>query len=56
MLAAGVWYLGAGLYCLTVGSAERTLSPWAMGIPFGVGQLLVACVLQFGFEEPLEEA
>lgn len=56
MFAAGVWYLAAGLYCLAVGSAERDLSPWEMGIPFGIGQLLVAAVLQFGFEEPLEEA
>jgi len=56
MFAAGVWYLAAGLYCLAVGGAERALSPWEMGIPFGVGQLLVAAVLQFGFEEPLDEA
>jgi hypothetical protein len=26
-----------------------------MGIPFGVGQLLVAAVLRYGFEESLEE-
>jgi hypothetical protein len=56
MLVAGIWYLAAGLYCLAVGSDDRALSPWAMGIPFGVGQLLVAAVLQFGFEEPNEEA
>jgi hypothetical protein len=54
MFAVGVWYLAAGLYCLAAGSADRVLSPWAMGIPFGVGQLLVAAVLQFGFEEALE--
>jgi hypothetical protein len=46
MFAVGVWYLAAGLICLTLG--QRTaLSPWAMGIPFGVGQVLVAAVLQF---------
>jgi hypothetical protein len=56
MFAAGIWYLAAGLYCLAVASADRALSPWAMGIPFGIGQLLVAAVLQFGFEKPLEEA
>jgi len=54
MFAVGVWYLGAGLCCLTVESATRALSPWAMGIPFGVGQLLVAAVLQFGYGEALE--
>jgi hypothetical protein len=54
MFAVGVWYLAAGLFCLAAASATRTLSPWAMGVPFGVGQLLVAAVLQFGYGEPLE--
>jgi hypothetical protein len=56
MFAVGVWYLAAGLFCLTTASATRVLSPWAMGIPFGVGQLMVAAVLQFGYGEPLEQA
>jgi hypothetical protein len=55
MFAVGVWYLAAGLFCLGAGSAARPLSPWMMGIPFGVGQLLVAAVLQFGYGEPLDE-
>jgi hypothetical protein len=54
MFAVGVWYLAAGLFCLAAGSAARALSPWMMGIPFGVGQLLVAAVLQFRYGEPLE--
>lgn len=54
MFAVGVWYLAAGLFCLAAGSATRTLLPWAMGIPFGIGQLLVAAVLQFGYGEKLE--
>ena len=54
MFAVGVWYLAAGLFCLAAGSAARTLSPWTVGIPFGVGQLLVAAVLQFGYGELLE--
>ena len=54
MFAVGVWYLAAGLFCLAAGSAARTLSPWMMGIPFGVGQLLVAAVLQFGYGEEIE--
>jgi hypothetical protein len=54
MFAVGVWYLAAGLFCLAAGSATRTLAPWTMGIPFGVGQLLVAAVLQFRYGEPLE--
>jgi hypothetical protein len=54
MFAVGVWYLAAGLSCLAIGGATRSLSPWMMGIPFGVGQLLVAAVLQFGYGETLE--
>jgi hypothetical protein len=54
MFAVGVWYLAAGLTCLAIGSVTRTLSPWTMGIPFGVGQLFVAGVLQFGYGESLE--
>jgi hypothetical protein len=46
MLAAGAWYLLTGLLCITLGGA-RALSPWAMGIPFGAGQLLVAGILFF---------
>jgi hypothetical protein len=54
MFAVGVWYLAAGLFCLAAGSSTQALSPWSMGVPFGVGQLLVAAVLQFGYGEPLE--
>jgi hypothetical protein len=55
-LAVGVWYLVAGLTCIVVQSATKTFSPWTMGIPFGVGQLLVAAVLQFGFEKGGDDA
>ena len=41
----GIWYLGCGLACLALGQSDP-LSPWSMGIPFGAGQLLVACILQ----------
>ncbi len=51
----GVWYLVAGLTCLVAQSGPRTVSPWSMGITFGFGQLLVAAVLQFGFENTIEE-
>jgi hypothetical protein len=54
MFAVGVWYLAAGLFCLAAGSVTHTLSPWAMGIPFGAGQLMVAAVLQFGYGDILE--
>jgi hypothetical protein len=41
----GIWYLGCGLACFALGQSDP-LSPWSMGVPFGVGQLLVACILQ----------
>ena len=49
MFAVGLWYLASGLACLVVESAPPSLSPWAMGIPFGVGQLLVAATLRYGY-------
>src|ERR1035437_5904456 len=39
--AAGAWYLLTGLFALALGDG-RALSPWAMGVPYGVGQMLVA--------------
>jgi len=54
--AVGVWYLVSGLTCLLLQSGSRTFLPWTMGIPFGVGQLLVAAVLQYGFENAIEES
>ena len=45
MVLAAAWYLGCGLVCLSFGDA-RALSPWAMGVPFSVGQTVVAAVLQ----------
>lgn len=54
MLAAGAWYLMAGLVCISLGDG-RALSPWAMGVAFGVGQLLVAGVLYFGAQDVSDE-
>ena len=47
MFAAGLWYLTSGLVLLAHGEGEYALSPWAMGVPFGVGQILVAAILRF---------
>jgi len=54
LFGVGVWYLATGLGCLALGSPERALSPWAMGVPFGIGQLLVGAVLQFGYAQAEE--
>jgi hypothetical protein len=45
LLAVGVWYLGTGLACLAFASEAHALSPWAMGLPFGIGQLLTAALI-----------
>lgn len=46
IILAGVWYLFTGLVCVGLGG-DRALSPWAMAIPFGGGQMLVAGILFF---------
>jgi hypothetical protein len=56
MFAVGAWYLAAGLISLLIAAGHHVLLPWAMGISFGVGQLLVAAVLHFGFEDAVEES
>jgi hypothetical protein len=49
MIAVAAWYLGAGLVCLAAASATQLLSPWAMGLPFAVGQFLAAFLLWRSF-------
>lgn len=55
MLAAGAWYLLTGLLCISFGGS-RALSPWAMGISYGVGQMIVAGVLFFSRKEAGDES
>lgn len=45
MPVVGAWYLGAGLVCIACANGDQAFSPLAMGVPFGIGQLLVAAVL-----------
>jgi hypothetical protein len=51
----GAWYLLTGLVCIALGD-NRALSPWAMGIPYAAGQLLVAGVLYFAAQEAGDES
>ncbi len=55
MTAAGAWYLLTGLTCIALADS-RALSPWAMGIPYGAGQLLVAAILFFTAKEGSDES
>lgn len=54
MIVAGAWYLFTGLGCLAMGG-NGALSPFAMGIPYGAGQLLVAAILFFNSKENEDE-
>jgi hypothetical protein len=55
VVAVGAWYLLTGLCCFSLGDA-RALSPWLMGIPYGVGQIFAAGILFFQAREANNEA
>jgi hypothetical protein len=42
---AGIWYLLCGLASLALARDSAAFSPWAMGVPFGLGQILAAALL-----------
>lgn len=42
---AGAWYFAAGLGVLALASDGHALSPWTMGLPFALGQFLMAAIL-----------
>jgi hypothetical protein len=43
----GAWYFVVGFATLLLASQTHALSPWTMGLPFMVGQLLMAAILHF---------
>jgi hypothetical protein len=45
MFAVPVWYLAAGLGCLAFAQGSNVFSPWAMALPFAIGQLMMAAIL-----------
>jgi hypothetical protein len=47
----GAWYFVAGFIVLLLGSVSHALSPWTMGLPFVIGQLLMAALLHIASEE-----
>jgi len=52
--AVGAWYLLTGLTLIALAD-NRALSPWAMGIPYGAGQLMVAGILLVAAREVRDE-
>jgi hypothetical protein len=51
-----VWYLASGLTSLAWARGSSAFSPWAMGLPFGAGQLLAAAVLYWMLERNDDES
>jgi hypothetical protein len=45
MFAAAVWYLAAGLCSLAFANGAHAFSPYAMAVPYGIGQIFIAIVL-----------
>ena len=45
-----VFYLASGIASLLFARGDAALSPWAMGVPFGLGQFLAAGVLYWTLE------
>jgi len=52
MFLVGIWYLACGLACVALVPESQRLSPWVMGVPFGVGQLMVARFLHRNRAQP----
>ncbi len=50
MVMAGVWYVLAGVFALALGNG-RALSPWTMGVGYGVGQMMFAAALWLAARE-----
>jgi len=46
MIWAAAYYFAAGGVCLLLADGQSPGTPWLMGVPFGVGQILVAVILQ----------
>ncbi len=50
VLGVGAFYFMAGLFCLSWAQGENALCPWAMGVPFGIGQIATAIILYWSLE------
>ena len=47
MMLAGAWYFVSAFACLLIASQHHVLSPWLMGVPFCLGQVLMAVILYY---------
>jgi hypothetical protein len=55
VFAVSMFYLAAGIVTLFWFRDEKALSPIAMALPFGLGQLLTAAILYWTLERPKSE-
>ena len=51
---AGAWYFVSGCVVLMMAASENAVSPWFMGIPFAVGQFLLAGVIYRAGDDHVE--
>ena len=51
----GVFYMIAGVLCLIWAREDFAYSAWAMGVPFGVGQMISAAILYWTLERGSDE-
>jgi hypothetical protein len=55
MSLAGGWYFLSGFVCLIWACSTKSLSPWQMGAPFFLGQILMAAILHISAQSIDEE-
>jgi hypothetical protein len=48
---AGAWYFVSGFIVVLLASQSHALSPWTMGLPFVIGQWLMAAILYFASKD-----
>lgn len=51
IVLAAAFYFVCGTVCLAVANDAAVSMPWLMGLPFGIGQVLVAILLHLGSRE-----
>lgn len=46
MVVAGIWYMVTGLACLAYANGANAFAPFAMAVPFAIGQFIAAAAVQ----------
>jgi len=49
---ASFWFMVTGACVLWIGAQTHSLSPWMMGIPLGIGQMLVGIMISYHTRRP----